>query len=98
MVPLCRAILASALGRRYNQKQASRQGIPPKDPDFKTLIRKASQDGLFKNVPREWADDVRNAGNDAIHDLPEFERLWEGRLDEVLLYTRKVLEDLYTSK
>jgi len=61
------------------------------------LIQMANADGLFRNVPKEWADDVRKAGNDAIHDLLKFEQRWETRLDEVLLYTRKVLEDLCAS-
>jgi len=94
-VVLCRAILACALGRRYPPKHVPDTGKPQRSPGLKSLIEKASKDGLFKNVPRQWVDDVKDAGDNAIHDLPTFELRWDGRLDEVLLYTRKVLEDLY---
>ena len=96
-VVLCRAVLASAIGKRFPPKHIPNKDKPPRSPGFKKLIKDASKGGLFKNVPKEWVDDVRDAGDNAIHNLPEFEQRWEGKLDEVLLYTRKVLEDLYTS-
>jgi len=94
---LSRAILESALRKRYSTDGPPRKGAVVREPNFCALIQMANADGLFRNVPKEWADDVRKAGNDAIHDLLKFEQRWETRLDEVLLYTRKVLEDLCAS-
>ena len=50
---LCRAILACALGRRHPPRHIPNQGKTLKSPGFKDLIKKASDDGLFKNVPKQ---------------------------------------------
>lgn len=82
---LCRAILASALEEICKRR----------DVKFEILVDRAIACGHLQDVPKEWAIDVRNAGNEAIHNLPEFKRLWECKLDEILMKTRRALLDLY---
>jgi hypothetical protein len=93
---LCRAILASALESLCDQAGKIQAQTPRGDSYFKRLVEKASTTGLLMDDRPEWAIKIRDAGNDAIHNLPQFKERWRDKLDDILLNTRKVLLDLYT--
>ena len=93
---LCRAILASALENVCDPKGTIQKCIGPEESYFKALVEKARNDGLLTDDRPEWAIRIRDAGNDAIHNFPRFQQRWCGRLDDILLNTRKVALDLYT--
>jgi hypothetical protein len=92
---LCRAILASALENLCDPRRQLYARTARRDSYFKILVEKARVDGLLTDDRPEWAIRVRDAGNDAVHDFSKFTQRWRGKLDEVLLNTRKVLLDLY---
>lgn len=92
---LCRAILASALENLCDRKRKIRNRVPHGQSYFKALVEKAAGDGLLEDDRPEWAIKIRDAGNDAIHNLLLFRQRWSNKVDEILLNTRKVLLDLY---
>jgi hypothetical protein len=92
---LCRAILESALKETCIRHGLASIAVPQSKSPFEKSVDRAIAGGYLKDVPKQWAIDVRNAGNDAIHNLPEFRRRWEGKLDEILVKTRKALIDLF---
>jgi hypothetical protein len=61
-------------------------------------VEEAGKRKILTDDRPEWALKVRDAGNEAIHNLEEFKKRWEGKLGEILLNTRKVLIDLYEHK
>lgn len=100
---LCRAILESALkevvdaDRKIDkQVQNTQRKMGNREENrrlsyYKALVKAAK---LPDDRP-QCAMDVRKAGNAAIHNLTRFNMRWGGRLDEILLNTRKVLLDLF---
>ena len=100
---LCRAILESALKevvdadgkidkRVQNSQRRTASGAENgRLSYYEALVRAAD---LPDDRPK-CAMEVRDAGNDAIHSLTAFNKRWGGKLDEVLLNTRKVLLDLF---
>jgi hypothetical protein len=96
---LCRALLESALEdvcdpMHQIEEQVNRRGIRG-ESYFQTLVSKANSDGLLTDDRPRCAKDVRNAGNDAIHNLTKFNHKWLARMGEILDNTRKILIDLY---
>jgi hypothetical protein len=103
---LCRAILESALREvldadgtidqqiRNKQKKTASKEESRRLSYYKALVEAAK---LPDDRP-QCAIEVRDAGNDAIHNLTAFNKRWGGRLDEVLLNTRKVLLDLFAGR
>ena len=94
---LCRAILAAALENVCDPKGIVKRAVVSGDSYFKALVNRAKQDKRLTDDRPDCAMKVRDAGNDAIHDFQEFQRRWSNRLDEIVVDTRKVLLDLYTS-
>jgi len=93
---LCRAILDSALERTCDPWHLIERNVPRQEY-FKRLLEEAERGGLLTDDRPESAWKVRHAGNDAIHEFPRFEILWQHKLGEILEDTRKVLLDLYGS-
>jgi hypothetical protein len=92
---LCRAILESALKETCKRHSLASIAVPQSKSSFEKSVDRAIAGGYLKHVPKQWAIDVRDAGNDAIHNLPTFKRRWEGKLDEILVKTRRALIDLF---
>ena len=92
---LCRAILETALEDACDPREIVKRSVPNNEY-YETLVREAGRGGLGDDRP-ECAIKVRHAGNDAIHNFSRFEKLWEGKLGEIVDDTRKVLIDLYGS-
>lgn len=92
---LCRAILASALEREIDPTGAINNGMLPKKSYFERLVKEAEGRNILTDDRPEWALKVRDAGNEAVHDLGKFIEHWDGKLNHILLNTRKVLIDLY---
>ncbi len=93
---ICRAILESALENICDPRGTIQKRVARGESYFKALVEKASADGLLTDDRPVWADRIREAGNDSIHNFPRFKQRWSNKVDEVLLNTRKVLLDLYT--
>lgn len=103
---LCRAILESALvevvdpkGRieELLEKEARNSG-KPKQSYIQRLVEEAQKKNILADDRPRCAIQVRDAGNDAIHDYKTFEeRLRElGGIAYIVDSTRKVLIDLYS--
>lgn len=93
---LCRAILSSALEQKIDSERTIAKSLRNGESYFGKLVEKAQERGILRDDRPEWALKVRDAGNEAIHDLGRFEKHWEEDRDSVLLYTRIVLLDLYS--
>jgi hypothetical protein len=82
---LCRAILEASL----------RMKVPGKFPDLADRIEEAHAQGMLSQERRVWAYEVKDAGNNAIH---QYERFAKGDLstnvEECLLKTRAIVEEL----
>jgi hypothetical protein len=62
-------------------------------------VEKAERLGILADDRPEWAERIRKAGNWAVHDLNRFRQEFpDDKFDEVLLNTRKILEDLYAAR
>lgn len=86
---LCRAILESALKLK----------IPGKFEDLSERIEAAHEKGLLSQASRVWAYEIKDAGNNAIH---QYERFARGdlvlRVEECLLKTRGIVEELFSDR
>lgn len=102
---LCRAIIESALQEAVDLRLSLQtpKTVAPANADggtdkLRRLIGQAKELRLLTNWGRVCADDVRRAGNRAIHSEPleKFNRSSETeKLGEVLTKTRTVLRELY---
>jgi hypothetical protein len=95
---LCRAILASALEREIDPTGRIKKKLPLKESYFERLVKEAEGRNILTDDRPGWALKVRDAGNEAIHGLGKFMEHWDGKLEEILLNTRKVLIDLFERK
>lgn len=91
---LCRAILESALVDRVDPQRRSQLGNAFNESYISRLIDKAK--GTFLDAERaRCAEEVKDAGNNAIHNLPVFRAKFERRMGEIVDNTRKIVIDLY---
>jgi hypothetical protein len=92
---LCRAILESALVDKVDPRRLLQSGRNVSCESYiSRLIDKAR--GTFLDEERvKCAVDVRDAGNNAIHNLPVFRARYESRMGEIVDNTRKIVIDLY---
>jgi hypothetical protein len=97
-VVLCRAILESALVQMIDRKRAIQRQTPKDVSYFANLIEHAKERGILTDDRPACAMDVRDAGNEAIHDYKEFQkRLQDARsVAKIVDSTRKILIDLYS--
>lgn len=94
---LCRAIIESALAQIIDPKLAIKRNLNAQDSYIGKLVQEAKKRKILADDRPDWAIRIRDAGNDAIHNLSSFKKGWVGKLDEIVLNTRKVLLDLYAS-
>jgi hypothetical protein len=102
---MCRALLEAALKAKYERKRQSTTWKPSKDlsPEerkYSTILRlldRAQEDGILDGSRIEAAENVKDAGDAAIHRREQFQRHCgdEDQLRRLVEDTRKVLEDLY---
>ncbi len=92
---LCRAILESSLKRACDPHGQIQRKLRPGQSHFQACVDAARNSGMLTDDRPEWAIKIRDAGNYAIHDFPEFKERWGNKVDEILLNTRKVLLDLF---
>jgi hypothetical protein len=105
---LCRAILESALKEIIDpyqrikgalREEAKKSGKP--QPSYiARLVDEAAKKHILRDDRPKCAIDVRNAGNDAIHNHGEFEKLLGdplGGIAYIVNSTRKILIDLYAA-
>lgn len=92
---LCRAILESALKERVDPHCRLRPSGGSSESHISKMIERAT--GKFLDQERaKCAEEVRDAGNKAIHDLPAFRSKYEQRMGQIVDNTRKIVIDLYT--
>lgn len=92
---LCRAILEAALIEKVDPQYSLRPAKGSSESHISRMIEKAT--GKFFDLERaQCAQQVRDAGNNAIHNLPEFRKNYEPRMGEIVDNTRKIVIDLYT--
>jgi hypothetical protein len=85
----CRAILEGALKEVADPRNETNQSIHD-------MVALAVEKGLLTEVRPRCAREVAKAGNRAIHDPEMFDRDYSAdRVEEILINTRKVLEELY---
>jgi hypothetical protein len=91
---LCRAILESALIDKIDPQYHLRHKNSSSESHISRMIEKAT--GKFLDQERaKCAEEVREAGNKAIHNLPAFRAKYEKRMGEIVDNTRKIIVDLY---
>jgi hypothetical protein len=92
---LCRAMLESALVDKVDPQGRFQSGNASCESYISRLIDRAR--GTFLDKERAaCAEEVKDAGNTAIHNLPMFRRKYEKRMGEIVDNTRKIVVDLYT--
>lgn len=92
---LCRAILESALVDKVDPQGRFQSGNASTESYISRLIDRAK--GTFlDNEKAACAEEVKDAGNKAIHNLPMFRRKYEKRMGEIVDNTRKIVVDLYS--
>jgi hypothetical protein len=92
---MCRAILESALKETIDPKGELRPKNRGESHILK-MINKAKIYGRLSDPLSEWAAEVKDAGDSAVHDVEAFERDYPaGRLEDILCKARKVVESLY---
>jgi hypothetical protein len=99
---LCRAMLEAALietidpqGRiRQNLKMIMSQGRHEKESYIGKMIEEAAKLHIDAECAKA-AIEIRDAGNDAIHNLPRFKKKYELRMRCIVDNLRKILIDLY---
>ncbi len=92
---MCRAILESALKETIDPKGELRPKERGESHILK-MINKAKIYGRLSDPLPEWAAEVKDAGDSAVHDVEAFERDYPaGRLEAILCKARKVVESLY---
>lgn len=93
---LCRAILESALIQKADPKRQIENELRKGRSYFKALVDEATKRKLLTDGTPEWAEHVKRAGDEAVHNFKKFNRDYTAdKLEEVLLKSRKVLEELY---
>jgi hypothetical protein len=94
---LCRAILESALVQQIDPSSAIKQQTSREESYFGRLIEEAEKRNVLTDDRPRCAFEVRDAGNEAIHNYEEFKRrLLDPRaVANILDSTRKILIDLY---
>lgn len=98
---LCRAIVDTALQNVVDPQKLIKlrlKSLKSQDSYIAEMAIEAARGGILADDRPECVIAVRDAGNAAIHDYPEFERKWLPRLGEIVDQTRKILLDLYPSQ
>ncbi len=95
---LCRAILESALKSICDSKGTIERNIRSGESYFRRLVETAESMGLLTDGEPQFALEVRNGGGYAIHNYPQFEERWGGKVEGLLYKTRTVLLGLYRLK
>jgi len=86
---LCRAILEASL----------RMKLPGKFPDFADRIEEAHAQGMLSQERRVWAYEVKDAGNNAIHQYVRFGKGdLSNKVEECLIKTRAIVEELLVGR
>jgi hypothetical protein len=92
---MCRAILESALKETIDPKGELRPKERGESHILK-MINKAKIYGRLSDPLPQWAAEVKDAGDSAVHDVEAFETDYpSGRLEDILCKARKVVESLY---
>ncbi len=87
---LCRAILEAALENATESRD--------RENTVAGMINMANNRDLLTDERSKWAREVDTAGNIAIHQAAKFERRYQPEIiEELLLKTRAVVEDLYSA-
>lgn len=96
---LCRAILESALVPQIDPSSAIKQQTSRQESYFGRLIEEAGKRNVLTDDRPKCAFEVRDAGNEAIHNYEQFKlRLqdYPRVVANILDSTRKILIDLYS--
>jgi hypothetical protein len=93
---MCRAILEDALREIVDPHGVIEQQVKGSDSYIMELVREAERRDILSDDRPDWAHRIRRAGNLAVHDLKRFKLEFpDNKFEELLLNTRKILEDLY---
>jgi hypothetical protein len=102
---LCRALLEAALKAKYEPQQQgtvwkSSKDLSRDERQRSTILRsldRALQEGVLDGSRVEAGENVKEAGDEAIHRLGDFRKRWgsDEQLRRLVEDTRKVLEDSY---
>jgi hypothetical protein len=90
---LCRATVESSLQEALDA--SGYKGVLGDNASLREMLQLPKAKTLLGDL-RFFADEVRLAGNDAVHDASKFEKRYPAdRVQELLLKTRKIIEHLY---
>jgi Domain of unknown function (DUF4145) len=92
---LCRAILEAALIEKVDPRYTLLPVKGTKGSHISGMIERATDKKFFDQERAQCARQVIDAGNNAIHNLPQFQRKYEPRMGEIVDNTRKIVIDLY---
>jgi hypothetical protein len=94
-VVMCRAILESALKETIDPKGELRPK-ERRESHILKMINKAKIYGRLCDPLPQWAAEVKDAGDSAVHDVEAFETDYPAeRVEDILCKARKVVESLY---
>jgi hypothetical protein len=91
---LCRAMLEAALIERIDPKGKFKQNLKSGESHIGRMIDEAAKLHI-DDERKKAAIEIRDAGNDAIHNLCEFKKKYAPRMRCIVDNLRKVLIDLY---
>jgi hypothetical protein len=91
-VIMCRALLEDSLNAIVGKRVPAEH--QPQEKRFKWMINEVHDIGKFDASRRDTADEIRRAGNSAVHNLIEFNKTFRARTGELVDSMRKILEDL----
>ena len=97
-VVLCRAVLEAALISSTDQTGWIKNQMNQQRSYIEAMLIEARLRGLIDGSRFEQGMQVRDAGNDAIHDLIRFHHCFANKVPEIIDGTRKILEDLFGTK
>jgi hypothetical protein len=102
---MCRAILESALKARYEPEEETTarkpsKELPPNKRKYSPILKwldRAQEEKILDGSRVEAGENIKDAGDWAVHRPDEFEANWGGddELEQLVDDTRKVVEDLH---
>jgi len=91
---LCRAVLEAALVHRIDPDGWIKSQLPQNSSYIQAMLIEAKRLGWIDESRFRSGIEIRDAGNDAIHELSKFQKTYSHRISEIIDSMRTVVDDL----